>query len=172
MHPPKKARAEAWCHVEVVDDSLRISVPVEERRLQLCLLQKLPEALLDFVEVQDPCAQIVLSQILSSSSLETVEDVLANAGIRQLDVDSPRSAGSELDELCSKADSVLSISGETFRGDEKADPGAKEVKADSRDTTVSSDPEDQYADEKNGHQFLFRFPSPMKSMEKSAELGI
>lgn len=172
MHPYKKARAEAWCHIEVVDDSLRISVPVEERRLELCLLQKLPEAFLDFVEVQDPCAQILLSQILSSSSLEMVEDVLANAGIRQLDVNLPQSAGSELDGLCLRADSVLSISEGTYRVGEKADPGFKEAKANSWDTTVSWDPEDRYADEGNGYQFLFRFPSPMESMEKSAELGV
>ncbi|OJD31684.1 chaperone protein [Diplodia corticola] len=184
--PWKTGRDTTYCHLEIVDGSLRIFVPLDKRKRELCLVRRLPKALLDFYGVQDAYAEVVLSQVWNGNSLEVVEDVLEDAGIRKIELDASLPGSSEpnevqnkrdgkiekdvkkvdqqasknhdaVEELHSRFDSVLSLSEDGPRKGKKAGPQLAETRTAPLDAGAASMPE-RDTDEKT-FQFSFRCPT-------------
>ncbi|KAF2137387.1 uncharacterized protein K452DRAFT_110481 [Aplosporella prunicola CBS 121167] len=72
-------------HLEEDLDNLKLFVPAESHRREICYLQQLPRRFFDFLSIANPSAEAILVKIMGCSSLETLGYILEAAGIVEID---------------------------------------------------------------------------------------
>jgi len=75
----------ATCHLETTEHNLLLYVPQNKQSQEVCFCRQLPRRLLRYLEISDPGAEAVFSQILGSNSLESVDAILKDAGIIEIE---------------------------------------------------------------------------------------
>lgn len=72
-------------HLDESTGVLQLYVPSDRGDRELCYLRQLPRRLLDFLAISDPAAEAVISEILNSSRLFVVDEILKDAGVIEVD---------------------------------------------------------------------------------------
>ena len=101
-------------HLEQVDDRLHLYVPRNRCDREVCYIRQLPRNLLDFIKVQDPNAESIISGIICSSVLDVVDEVLKDAGIIEVPgVNRPNDANDDQDSARGENEDVETVEVET-----------------------------------------------------------
>ena len=80
-HLHTKPGGEVTCYLKDVDNCLQIIVPKKPLHRQFCYTWQLPRRLMTYLQIKEPSAEAVLGGILNSESLVTVESILIDVGV-------------------------------------------------------------------------------------------
>lgn len=74
-------RQKANFHLDDADEGLHLYVPKNKRDREVSYFRQLPRRLLQFLAISDQTAEAVVGNIVNSSRLSVVDEILADAGV-------------------------------------------------------------------------------------------